>query len=50
MLSGDVVYLSALGQHIIVLNSSQAIQDLLIKRGGNYSDRPVMQMANLYAC
>ncbi|EJD53382.1 hypothetical protein AURDEDRAFT_20553, partial [Auricularia subglabra TFB-10046 SS5] len=39
---GDVVYLNALGQHIIVLNSPEAIQDLLIKRGSNYSDRPIL--------
>lgn len=44
---GDVVYLNALGQHIIVLNSPEAIQDLLIKRGSNYSDRPILQMAAL---
>lgn len=39
--SGDVVGLRALGTNIIVLNSLDTINDLLDKRGTNYSHRPV---------
>ncbi|KIK54565.1 hypothetical protein GYMLUDRAFT_232002 [Collybiopsis luxurians FD-317 M1] len=42
---GDVVYVSALGQSIVVLNSAQAISDLLEHRGAVYSDRVKMVMA-----
>ena len=38
---GHLVGLSALGNKILVLNSHKAINDLLDKRGGIYSDRPV---------
>ncbi|THH10179.1 hypothetical protein EW146_g8452 [Bondarzewia mesenterica] len=37
---GDVVYLSALGQPIVVLNSQKAAADLLDRRASIYSDRP----------
>jgi len=37
---GDVVYVSALGRSIIVLNSQKAAADLLGRRARNYSDRP----------
>lgn len=36
---GDVIYLEALGQKIIVLNSIQAAEDLLERRSAIYSDR-----------
>ncbi|TBU37381.1 CyP450 monooxygenase [Dichomitus squalens] len=36
---GDVVYLNLLGQSVVVLNSAQAITDLLDKRSAIYSDR-----------
>lgn len=39
-ITGDVVYLSALGRSIIVLNSQKAAADLLGRRARNYSDRP----------
>ena len=39
-ITGDVVYLSALGRTIIVLNSQKAAADLLGRRARNYSDRP----------
>lgn len=42
---GDVVYVSALGQSIVILNSAQAISDLLEHRGAVYSDRVKMVMA-----
>lgn len=37
---GDVIYLNALGQSIVVLNSQQAALDLLQRRAAIYSDRP----------
>jgi hypothetical protein len=43
--SGDIVYLSGLGNSIIILNSLDAITDLLSKRGHLFSDRPVFTMA-----
>ncbi|EJD49130.1 cytochrome P450 [Auricularia subglabra TFB-10046 SS5] len=42
---GDVVCLTALGQPIIVLSSSEAVDDLLNKRSAIYSDRPPFYMA-----
>ncbi|EJD39100.1 cytochrome P450 [Auricularia subglabra TFB-10046 SS5] len=42
---GDVVSLKALGQSIIILSSSEAVEDLLVKRGAIYSDRPRLVMA-----
>ncbi|KAI0260782.1 cytochrome P450 [Gloeopeniophorella convolvens] len=37
---GDVVYLSALGRSIVILNSQKAAADLLGRRAKIYSDRP----------
>ncbi|KAH6888962.1 cytochrome P450 98A3 [Coprinopsis sp. MPI-PUGE-AT-0042] len=37
---GDIIYLEALGQRVLVLNSLESIQDLLVSRAPNYSDRP----------
>ncbi|KAI0051317.1 cytochrome P450 [Auriscalpium vulgare] len=37
---GDVIYLSALGQSIVVLGTQKAAGDLLDRRAGIYSDRP----------
>lgn len=42
---GDVAYFSALGSHIIVLNSYDAAFDLLSRRSAIYSDRPTLPMA-----
>lgn len=36
---GDVIYLNAAGQPMIVLNSQKAAADLLDRRAGIYSDR-----------
>ncbi|KAK0480126.1 cytochrome P450 [Armillaria novae-zelandiae] len=44
---GDVFYLNTPGNPTIVLNSSQAAEDLLEKRSGNYSDRPDFTMIKL---
>ena len=38
--NSDIVYFNSLGNHIIVLNSTKAANDLLDKRGANYQDRP----------
>lgn len=37
---GPVMYLNMAGQHFVVLSSDQAAQDLLTRRGAQYSDRP----------
>ncbi|KAJ7844119.1 putative monooxygenase [Mycena olivaceomarginata] len=37
---GDIVYLDALGQPIIVINSAKIANDLLDRRSSIYSDRP----------
>ncbi|KZT30011.1 cytochrome P450 [Neolentinus lepideus HHB14362 ss-1] len=41
---GDVMHLSALGRHLIILNSLDAARDLLEKRSSIYSDRPKFTM------
>ncbi|KAF7375521.1 putative monooxygenase [Mycena sanguinolenta] len=38
---GSIVYVDALGQPIIVINSAKVANDLLDKRGSIYSDRPI---------
>jgi cytochrome P450 len=38
---GDLVFFHGFGQSVLVLNSMEAIDDLLNKRGQNYSHRPV---------
>lgn len=42
---GDMVYLTAFGHSVIVLNTPKAIKDLLVKRARNYSNRPHTVMA-----
>lgn len=37
-------YLSFLGSHVIVVNNSEVVNELLVKRSGNYSDRGRMTM------
>ncbi|KAJ7672849.1 putative monooxygenase [Mycena rosella] len=44
---GDLVYLDALGQPLIILNSAKAAKDLLEQRSAIYSDRPHLEMAYL---
>ncbi|KXN89936.1 O-methylsterigmatocystin oxidoreductase [Leucoagaricus sp. SymC.cos] len=41
---GDVIYIRLLGNPMLVLNSVQAVNDLLDKRGHIYSSRPVRPM------
>jgi len=38
--SGELIYLNAAGQPIIVLNSQRVAADLLDRRAAIYSDRP----------
>jgi hypothetical protein len=38
---GDVMYLEAFGQPMLVLDSTQAVSDLLEKRGATFSSRMV---------
>ncbi|KAK7044238.1 hypothetical protein VNI00_007960 [Paramarasmius palmivorus] len=42
---GDLIHLTALGQHILVLNSQTAVLELLERRSTIYSDRPRLVMA-----
>ena len=44
--TGDVIYIYMLGNPIIVLNSSEVINDLFEKRGSLYSSRPCRTMVN----
>ncbi|EAU81782.2 cytochrome P450 [Coprinopsis cinerea okayama7 len=37
---GDMIYLEAMGQSMMIVNSLSVATDLLEKRGNNYSDRP----------
>lgn len=43
-MSGDLIYIRLLGSPVLVLNSAQAIHDLLDKRGHVYSSRPSRPM------
>ncbi|KAF7346388.1 O-methylsterigmatocystin oxidoreductase [Mycena sanguinolenta] len=43
----DVVHASALGQHVVVVNSVRAANELFEKRSYIYSDRPVVAMIEL---
>ncbi|RXW22172.1 hypothetical protein EST38_g3677 [Candolleomyces aberdarensis] len=47
---GDIIYMTALGQGVLVLGSQRRAVDLLEKRAANYSDRPpfpVIEMMGL---
>ncbi|KAK0186879.1 cytochrome P450 [Armillaria mellea] len=41
---GDVVYVHVFGQGLVFLNSPEAVNDLLDKRGSVYSDKPQLVM------
>lgn len=41
---GDIVYVEALGNRILLLNTIEGVSDLLDKRPNNYSDRPTLVM------
>ncbi|KAG6910654.1 hypothetical protein DXG01_009164 [Tephrocybe rancida] len=42
---GDLIFFHGLGQYILVLNTLEAIDDLLEKRWKKYSDRPILTVA-----
>lgn len=44
---GDMIYLEAMGQPILILNSLETIKDLLVSRAENYSDRPDSPLLDL---
>jgi hypothetical protein len=50
---GDVVYVEALGQKIVILGSATAVNDLMERRSAVYSDRAqplmLMEMYVIYA-
>jgi len=41
---GDIVSISALGQHMVILNSAKTAAEMLDKKSSIYSDRPLTQM------
>ncbi|KAF9506705.1 hypothetical protein BS47DRAFT_1385443 [Hydnum rufescens UP504] len=41
---GDIVSLQVLGQPMIILNSFEAVQDLIVRKTSTFSDRPVLVM------
>lgn len=43
-ISGDIVHVTVLGQHIVMLNSAKAVTDLLERRSAVYSSRPQTTM------
>lgn len=43
---GDVIGVNVCGQPIVILNSRQAVHDLLVKRSAIYSNRPQMEVLN----
>lgn len=47
LITGHIVSCRVLGYEIVVLNTIQAIKDLLEKRGSIYSDRPVVQLVDM---
>lgn len=47
LIIGHIVSYRTLGYDIVVLNTIQAIKDLLEKRGSIYSDRPVVHLVDM---
>lgn len=41
---GDVLYLTAMGQPIVILSSPKAISDLIVKKSAVFSGRPYLAM------
>lgn len=44
---GPILYVNIIGTPLIVLNSNEAVQDLLSKRAARYSDRPRLHLLEL---
>jgi len=47
---GDLIYLNAAGQPVIILNSHRVASDLLDRRAAIYSDRPPNIVASEIMC
>ncbi|KAF5356604.1 hypothetical protein D9758_008287 [Tetrapyrgos nigripes] len=47
---GPLTYLELLGKPVVVINTARAAEDLLVRRAGNYSDRPRMIVGSEYMC
>jgi hypothetical protein len=47
IIKGDLIHASALGQHIVIVNSVKTAIELFEKRSHIYSDRPVVPMIEL---
>ncbi|KAF5370351.1 hypothetical protein D9758_006937 [Tetrapyrgos nigripes] len=45
---GPVTYLDFLGRPVVIINNARAADDLLVRRTGNYSDRPRLVVGNEY--
>ena len=46
--SGSVVFGSAFGQNVLILNKWEDADELLERRAGLYTDRPVIPVLQLY--
>jgi hypothetical protein len=44
---GDILHASALGNHVVILNNWQDVEELIDRRGAKYSDRPVLPIINM---
>jgi hypothetical protein len=47
---GDLIYLNAAGQPMVILNSHKIATDLLDRRAAKYSDRPPLIVASEIMC
>jgi hypothetical protein len=45
--SGDMVYLQVFGRGVLVLHSTEAVNELLVRRGTKYSSRPPSRMVKM---
>lgn len=46
---GDILHASAFGNHVVVINSLKLTEEIFERRAQLYSDRPVIQMAEVCA-
>ncbi|KAJ7644946.1 cytochrome P450 [Roridomyces roridus] len=44
---GGIMSITLLGQPFVIINDPEIAKEILDKRGGNYADRPVLEMANM---
>ena len=47
-MSGGAIYVHALSKSFLIVNSLKVAQELLDKRGANYSDRPTSILYDMY--